>query len=117
MTSGRGKPPTNSGSGTGYSPIFTIVDAGAGYTAPPAVSLTGAGGSGAAAHAVLNANGTINEIILDAAGSGYSAYAVQIAPPYELVKQNVLSSSGIPMAASTDLLPTYSQLVVPAAAA
>ena len=104
---------TNTGSGTGYSPTFLIVDAGLGYTAPPAISLTGSAGSGAAAHAVLNANGSINEIILDSAGSGYSSYTVVIAPPVELIKQNVLSTTGISMAKNTDVIPTYTQLIEP----
>ena len=108
---------TNTGSGTGYSPIFTIVDAGAGYTAAPKVSLTGSAGSGAAAHSVLNANGTVNSIVLDSAGVGYSSYTVVIDEPYELIKQNVLSSTGISMSQSTDLISTYTQLIQPSNAA
>jgi hypothetical protein len=108
---------TNTGSGTGYSPIFTIVAAGLGYTAPPAITLNGAGGSGAAAHAVLNPNGSIQEIILDSAGVGYSTYPVVIAAPYELIKQNVLSATGISMALATDQVPTYTQLIEPSGAA
>jgi len=104
---------TNTGNLTGYSPVFTIVDAGLGYTAPPVVSLTGASGTGAAAHSVLNANGSINEIILDTAGTGYTTYVVVIAPPMELIKHNVLSTSGIAMALSTDVLTTYTQLIEP----
>jgi hypothetical protein len=107
---------TNTGSGTGYSPIFTIVSGGAGYTAPPPVSLTGANGAGAAAHSVLNANGSVNEII-DSAGTGYTTYTVVLGPPLELIKQNVLSTGGISMALSTDQIPTFTQIVVPSVAA
>lgn len=108
---------TNSGNGTGYSPIFTIVAGGLGYTAPPPISLTGATGAGAAAHSVLNANGSLNEIILDSAGSGYTTYTVVIGPPLELIKQNVLANAGISMSLSTDAIQTYTQLIEPAVAA
>lgn len=107
---------TNTGSGGGYSPIFTIVDAGAGYTAPPPISLTGSGGTGAAAHAVLTSSGGIASIVLDSAGTGYSAYPVVIGPPLELIKQNVLSTTGISMSLSTDAIQTFTQLIQPAAA-
>ena len=55
--------------------------------------------------------------MLDSAGVGYSSYTVVIDEPYELVKQNVLSSTGISMSQSTDLISTYTQLIQPSNAA
>jgi hypothetical protein len=59
----------------------TVVNGGSGYTAAPAVSLTGGGGSGASATANLS-GGTVTSITVDIPGSGYtSAPTVTIAPP------------------------------------
>src|SRR5207249_6054535 len=46
---------TNPGNSGAYSAVFNITNAGSGYPAdtPPTVRLTGAGGSGATAHAVV----------------------------------------------------------------
>lgn len=46
---------------------------GAGYVNPPSVTITGGGGSGATAEAILNTDGTINRINVTAAGSGYTS--------------------------------------------
>lgn len=40
----------------------------------PAVTFSGGGGSGAVAHAIVNADGTLADIILDDGGSGYNAH-------------------------------------------
>ena len=106
---------TNAGStGGAYSSAFVIVAAGAKYGFPPQITLNGATGTGATATAVLNANGTLAAIDLVTPGSGYTTYTVLIDPPLELIKQNVLSTSGISMALSTDVLSTYTELVEPA---
>jgi len=105
---------TNAGSSGGsYGAAFTITNNGAVYTAVPTVRLNGATGSGATAVAVLNANGTFASITLTAAGAGYTTYTVLIDPPLELIKQNVLSAGGIPVALSTDVVTTYAQLIEP----
>lgn len=60
-----------------------VTDPGAGYTDPPKVTLSGGGGSGAAATATV-ADGTIDSISLDDPGTGYtSAPTVAIDPPPE----------------------------------
>ena len=104
---------TNAGAAGGYSGSFTITGGGSGYQFPPAVKLTGAGGSGAAAHSVIT-GGVVTDIILDSPGTGYSTYPVVIDPPLQLIQINQLSTSGISMALSTDALPTYVQLTQPA---
>ena len=48
----------------------TLLTSGSGYTAPPAVTLTGGGGSGAAAMATITR--VVNGVSVTAAGSGYS---------------------------------------------
>jgi PKD repeat protein len=59
----------------------TVTDGGSGYTAAPAVSLVGGGGLGAAAVALVS-GGAVSEIIVVAAGIGFtSAPEVVIAPP------------------------------------
>lgn len=105
---------TNAGAGGGsYSAVFTLSNAGAAYQVAPTIKLNGATGSGATAHAVLNANGTISAIVLDTPGSGYTTYPVVIDPPMELIKQNVLSSGGIPMGTVGQIINTYTQLIEP----
>lgn len=49
-----------------------VTDGGEGYTSAPAVAITGGGGAGATAHAVI-AGGEIREIIIDNPGEGYDA--------------------------------------------
>jgi len=51
----------------------TVTAAGTGYTSPPAVSFTGGNGTGARAHAEIDAQGRLSKIIVDAPGSGYTA--------------------------------------------
>ncbi len=72
-------------SGSGISSTFIKVRGGAGgynVAAPPAVTFTGGGGTGAAATATVGANGTITGLNWKSAGSGYtSAPTITIAPP------------------------------------
>jgi hypothetical protein len=59
----------------------TVTSGGSGYVTPPAVTFSGGGGSGAAAHAVL-AGGVVTSVVVDSTGSGYtSPPAVTIASP------------------------------------
>ena len=51
---------------------ITVTDPGSGYSQPPAVVVTGGGGSGAIAEATIK-NGRIDNIIVKDAGSGYSS--------------------------------------------
>ena len=51
---------------------ITVVESGSNYYDPPKIEIVGGGGSGAAATAVLANDGTISEITLDSAGSGYT---------------------------------------------
>jgi hypothetical protein len=77
---------------------FTIVTAGNGYSDTPSITLTGGGGSGAAATAILT-NGTVTSITLTSQGSGYtSAPAVALAAPPSSVyysKQIDLSGASV----------------------
>lgn len=56
-------------------------------------------------------------ITLTNAGSAYTTYTVSVEKPLKLIKQNVLSTSGISMALATDLIVTYTQLIQPSVAA
>ena len=60
-----------------------ILENGAGYTGSVAnVTISGGGGSGATAEATVNANGSINEIVILTPGSGYTSQPnVTIATP------------------------------------
>jgi hypothetical protein len=119
---------TNTGNGLGgYSTAFNITNPGRGYPIykAPAVVLTGAGGSGATAHAVVTPNadddqatgpdgddatgvdadndetGSVTGIVLDSPGSGYTSYGVEITyggPP--------IATGGVPhgMAVQPNLL-------------
>lgn len=61
---------------------FTITNPGAGYGAPPTVSLSGGGGSGAVVVAVLGGTGGVIGINIINGGTGYgSSPTVTIAPP------------------------------------
>ena len=51
---------------------ITVTDPGSGYTQAPAVVITGGGGSGAIAEAVVE-NGRLSDIIVKDSGSGYSS--------------------------------------------
>ena len=51
---------------------ITVTDPGSGYTQAPAVVITGGGGSGAIAEAVVQ-NGRLSDIIVKDSGSGYSS--------------------------------------------
>lgn len=52
---------------------ITVMAAGTGYTSAPAVALSGGNGTGATAHAELDAQGRVARIIVDKAGTGYTA--------------------------------------------
>lgn len=52
---------------------FIISNQGAGYTSPPTVTLSGGGGSGAVAVAVLSATGTVVSVSVVNGGSGYTS--------------------------------------------
>lgn len=61
---------------------FTMTNAGAGYSSQPRVTLSGGGGSGANAYALLSSQGTITGIQVVSAGTGYtSAPTLTIDPP------------------------------------
>lgn len=51
---------------------ITVTAPGTGYTAAPAVSITGGNGTGATAHAELNAQGGVARVVIDNPGSGYT---------------------------------------------
>jgi len=107
---------TNAGNAGAYLSSSVITDAGSGYLVPPIVTITGATGSDAAAYATI-ADGEVTGIVFTNLGSGYTTYTMTIEKPLYLVKQNVLSASGISMALSTDLITTYTQLIQPSVAA
>jgi hypothetical protein len=54
------------------SATFTLTSAGGSYSSPPTVTLTGGGGTGATAHAVMTPDGSaVESVVLDTPGSGY----------------------------------------------
>lgn len=55
---------------------ITVTALGTGYTSAPAVTLTGGNGTGATAHAEIDAQGRVSRIIVDNAGSGYTGAPV-----------------------------------------
>lgn len=60
---------------------YNVTSGGNGYVSPPAVTISGGGGSGASAHTTLN-SGAVNSVVPDQAGSNYvSTPTVTIAPP------------------------------------
>jgi hypothetical protein len=59
----------------------TLLDGGCGYSSAPAISFSGQGGSGATGFAQIS-NGTVTNIVVTSAGSGYPTDALLlIAPP------------------------------------
>ena len=64
---------------------IAVGTAGSGYTAAPAVTVSGGGGSGAVIRAIINtATGAVTEFIVDNPGSGYtSSPTITIAAPPE----------------------------------
>jgi len=63
---------------------LSVTNGGSGYSAasPPAVTISGGGGSGAAATATVSATGAVTGLTITTAGSGYSTTpTVTIAPP------------------------------------
>lgn len=65
--------PTNPKAGNGdYITGFKITNPGFGYTSAPTVQITGGGGSGATAHAIVY-NGQVTEIVVDKQGNGYTS--------------------------------------------
>lgn len=63
--------PVASATGQGVGAI--AVTGGTGYIGAPLVKISGGTGSGAAAHATIDANGNLTGIVIDSPGSGYSA--------------------------------------------
>ena len=56
---------------------ITIVNPGTQYTAAPIITILG-DGAGATAHSILNTNGSIQSIVIDNAGTGYTSAIVNI---------------------------------------
>ncbi len=56
---------------TGQITGVSVSNGGQNYASAPAVTFSGGGGTGAAAHAVLT-NGLVSSIVIDSAGSGYT---------------------------------------------
>lgn len=52
---------------------IAVTNAGSGYTSAPSVEISGGGGTGAAATAVLDDNGGVASILLSSVGSGYTS--------------------------------------------
>jgi len=65
---------------SGFVTFISLTDGGFGYTAPPAVTISGATGSGAMATAQVS-GGMVTSITVNNAGSGYTSAMVTIAPP------------------------------------
>jgi len=65
----------------GFVVAVTVTDGGSGYGQAPNVTFVGGGGSGATATAILN-QGSVSQIVVLTAGSGYTnALAVVVDPP------------------------------------
>lgn len=56
---------------------INIIDSGYEYSSVPTISISG-NGSGALAHAVLDSNGAIKEVIMDSSGKGYTTATVTV---------------------------------------
>jgi hypothetical protein len=106
---------TATGTATEYDPVFVITDPGTLYESAPRVTLNGATGSGATAHAEI-AGGLVVAIHLDTPGTGYTTFTVVIDPPRTLVAGGNFSVTQN-MFAATDALPTNIQLSIPPIAA
>ncbi len=69
----------------------TVTDGGIGYVAPPVVTITGGGGTGASATAVV-VHGQVTEIDVNQAGSGYTnAPTILIDGPTDFVKRGLVA--------------------------
>lgn len=101
---------TNAGNSGAYAVDFDITLAGSGYESPPKVTLSGATGTGATAHAVIS-GGAVTDIILDNPGSGYTTYTVVIAKPQSLVAANKFAAP-VNMALATDALPQIQKIAI-----
>jgi len=62
-----------------------VDDGGAGYSSAPGVAVTG-DGSGATAHATIDANGSVNAIVVDSAGTGYTTITLTLDGPDQTQK-------------------------------
>jgi formylglycine-generating enzyme required for sulfatase activity len=66
----------------GFVIAATVVDGGAGYRKAPAVGFFGGNGMGAKAHSEISAQGSVTNIVMENAGSGYSSTPdIVIDPP------------------------------------
>jgi hypothetical protein len=59
---------------------FNIIDGGFGYTSPPSITVSG-DGSGCTARAILSTAGSVQKILIDTYGSGYTKASVTITGP------------------------------------
>lgn len=103
---------TNPGNAGEYHINFTVTNPGTLYQTAPRVNLTGATGTGATAHSIINGDGEVIDIVLDNPGSGYTTYTVVIDSPQSLVATNPFPAA-VNMSAATDALPTTQQLTIP----
>ncbi|MBT7188538.1 hypothetical protein HN911_14585 [Candidatus Bathyarchaeota archaeon] len=81
----------------GFMTIVSVDSGGSGYVSIPAVTFSGGGGTGAAAHAQLGGGAVIN-IVVDNPGSGYAtAPVVAIEAPPSNISYEVYWTNGAPM--------------------
>jgi hypothetical protein len=102
----------NTGAGGNYSSASIVDNPGTSYSGFETVTPTGATGSGAKLKLVVNPAGNITSITTVAAGSGYTTYTISIEKPLQLIKANLLTNVGIPMALPTDAIATQVQLTM-----
>lgn len=107
----------NAGAGGNYSQPSIVDNGGTSYSGFETVTATGATGTGAKLKIGSVSNGVVQSITTVAAGSGYTTYTITIEKPLQLIKANLLSNTGIPIALSTDAISTQMQLtMIPTAA-
>ena len=81
-----------------------LTDGGCGYTNPPAIVLSGQGGTGATAYAQIS-NGSVTNIVITGTGSGYPANAVALfAPPIYPFLSIVQTLTNTPSAAASPVV-------------
>lgn len=74
--------------------LINVARGGAGYATPPAVAITGGGGSGATVTAILSGS-TVAGITVSNSGSGYTSFpTVTISPPPTPLYATVWSNDG-----------------------
>jgi hypothetical protein len=87
--------------GGGFVAEIAVENMGSGYTAPPTVTITGGGGSGAAGAATIDAFGRVIDITVTNPGSGYTSpptVSLSAPPPpagpLEPIPQGVIETQG-----------------------